>query len=807
MTWNIIAQLAISAVSAFVLWVLAPRPGVESARAASFDNFRFPRSKEGDGVPLLLGRRRLLSPNTIWAGGFRSISNRERQSRGWGPFETFYDATVSHSYVISIALALSLGPSVRLHRLWVDKHEVWAGFMQSGDEEDINAPYLFGGARKGGGIIGKMRFYAGDDNQLRDSRIAHFFPDTPAYNGTCYVVFDDLNIGTSPSLRPISFEASRYTNYLAIDNALVHIGDSLNPAEALYHILIVKWGGLNVDAVDIDIASFKEAAQTLSDEDNGVSLLVSRVRNGGEVVSEILRQIDGILYQDPVTALLTLRLIREETDTSGAPHLDETNILEIEEYARTSWSDTINQVRVSYPDQNRKYETSTAIAQDMANIASQNRVKTKTISFPYCVYASLASDLAARELSQLSVPLAKLSVKMNRKDARGMKPGDIVTFSWKKYGAYHVLLRIESVDLGSLTDGCVSLRCVQDRFAARTAVFAPPGASLAPVITSVATPPDKVRVIEAPYLLAAGSGLPNPGENRTYVFTHVHSQNDSEYGYNASFLQDGQSYSLPDVPFTGHGVLEEAIQETDGFDGTEISFKVSGVSEDRFLLSTATNEEKRSGKNLLLIGNEFLSFGSWSSNPDGSVQLQGVSRSLLDTSFESHAQGDSVWIVDAGRLLLDSLKGDEEIVASILTYTRSNILGSPVTASLTPDRRYERPLAPSFVEMNGHRVNAVSQATNTISWRIRSRTNDTIPFVDDPSMTPDPGVTYTLRVYAGTTLQTGLTQTGLTGSTASLTLPSGFPSGAGKIGITAVRAVGGSDLESRSSSVVYFTHQ
>lgn len=742
------------------------------------------------------------SPNTIWADGFASRQNLKVTSEGWGPFETFRRVPVSNRYMISIALALCLGPSTRLHRVYANKKEVWSGFMEGGDEVDINEPFLFGGPEEGGGFWGKMRFYAGDAAQTQDSRIAHFFPETPAYNGICYVVFDDVTFGTSAHLPALAFEASRYTDNLGMGDVVSRIGDDINPAEALYTILITKWGGLNVDALSIDIDSFKDAATVLKSENNGLSLLLTNVRSGRNVVEEILRQIDGLLYQNPSNMLLKLRLIRETLDIGGAPRFNETNVLSIEEYIRSSWSDTFNVSRVVYSNRHAKYESGVAIAQDMANIASQDRFKARKVSFPNCMEPSLANELAARELAQTSVPVVKLSLVVNRSVAHGLTPGDLVVFSWKKFGVDNLILRVERLDFGSLTEGQIKLSCVQDYFAVGTASFSPPAPSLAASFVSKATAPDATALIESPYYFVA----PITGENLSAPAVLARSLNDFELGYNARFEQSGLVRTLTNANFCLSGVLHDAIAETDGFDGTPISFVINDVSNQE-LYQSATKEENRKGANILLLGNEFMTFESWTDDAGGGKLLHNVRRALLDTTFEAHVAGAPVWLRVENSAVVASasgFSGNETVVAEISTFTRSNYLTPPEIATLTPDKRLDRPIAPALVTLNGKRTGATSAASSVVAWRPRAA--DRLSFQDDPSESVPTGVTYQVDVYAGTTHQTSMTLSGLTGTSTPLTFPAGFPAGPGRIEVTAERQLASSTISSRSKSIVYFTH-
>ena len=228
---------------------------------------------------------------------------------------------------------------------------------------------------------------------------------------------------------------------LGLTSLVNRVGDDLNPAEALYQVLISEWGGLDVDPSDIGTASFVSAASTLADEGNGISLLITKANSGKDIAEEILRQIDGILYQDPSTGTIELKLIRADYAVEDLDVFDESNIASLRDFTSNSWDDTINQFRVTYTNASNKYENGSAMVQDMANINSQQRLRSSNVSFPGCSTGDLAVALATRELAQYSVPLFKATLELKR-NAASLRPGDPFLMTWSEYN-----LRITSYNV------------------------------------------------------------------------------------------------------------------------------------------------------------------------------------------------------------------------------------------------------------------------------------------------------------------------------------------------------------------------
>ena len=114
--------LAIAAAAFVVAALFAPKPKIENARSASLDDFSFPRSDEGDPVPIVKGTTRMMSPNTIWIGAFRSQAITEKVKTG---LFSSKNQIVGYKYFIGLNLALALGPGIRLKRIWFGEKVVW----------------------------------------------------------------------------------------------------------------------------------------------------------------------------------------------------------------------------------------------------------------------------------------------------------------------------------------------------------------------------------------------------------------------------------------------------------------------------------------------------------------------------------------------------------------------------------------------------------------------------------------------------------------------------------------------------------
>ena len=70
-----------------------------------------------------------------------------------------------------------------------------------------------------------------------------------------------------------------------------------NPAEVLFELLTDELIGLNIPLSKIDFPSFIASGETLATEGNGFSLLVDRITPAIDIIKEVLRQTNSVLFE------------------------------------------------------------------------------------------------------------------------------------------------------------------------------------------------------------------------------------------------------------------------------------------------------------------------------------------------------------------------------------------------------------------------------------------------------------------------------------------------------------------------------
>lgn len=117
--------------------------------------------------------------------------------------------TVGYKYYLGMHMVLCHGPIDKVMGIYVDKRVAWRGSVQSG-RININAPDLFGGESREGGISGAVDVLDGNPSQgpnsYLQSRIGGLIP---SFRGVVSVVLRQVYLGVNPYLKLWSFRAKR----------------------------------------------------------------------------------------------------------------------------------------------------------------------------------------------------------------------------------------------------------------------------------------------------------------------------------------------------------------------------------------------------------------------------------------------------------------------------------------------------------------------------------------------------------------------------------------------------------------------
>lgn len=785
--------LALFVISFVVTALLTPKPEFENARADTLNPDNFPRATENAPIPLVLGKVLMKAPNTLWYGDLLTAPITKKVKTG---LFSSTRVTTGHQYFIGLNLGLALGPSVGLREVFIDDKSVWTGTTHPTIPTNIMITALdaFGGYENGGGWQSSGLFYPGSFNQTPNA----FMEDSvgignvPAYNGTAHIIFqafmsqDTIDsapglsglllailtnfsggsapiaskngayIGESASLRSMAFVLECYTNALGLPND-GKIGEDMNPAEAIYQIMTNDWRGMGVSPDEIDLVQLQTIGQTLFEEGNGCSILVTAESSGKTLIQEVLRQIDGVAYQDPASGKIRFILIRNDYDPLTLPVYDEDDVISVNTFSRSGWDEVVAQVKITFPQRDSD-SSAVAISQDIATVSMIGHLRSTTLSMPFVYDKVVANNIASRERSQLSVPLFRMTLEMNR-NAHSLRPGSVFKLNWPEYNFSNLVLRVQDFDLGSLLEGKIVINCLQDSFALGTTVFAPPADTTWTLPTIRPTSILVKEMIEMPKFFAQQLDIPIPdGEVGVIPFAGKPSTVSNTYDMLSGLTSYDMDNAEPElVPYTGFGYLSAQYPMTAGFANgydTVTGLTVAGAGNSIFTPNTLYEITQGLYGGLLYCGGEWMGFTAASDEGSGNWRLTNIYRGLLGTRPRTHEVNTRVWELNIRMLdqrLLEPLTEDGTLYYQLLDRA-GPILQDPlevVEASFLANKYIQnRPVRPAYITIGGARtgINITTKTNAVLAGRTRNRAAPFIRIETDLAETPDQAEYYDVDI-------------------------------------------------------------
>lgn len=804
----------------FLIWIAAtlisaylrPKPKVDSPQPSALGDIQAPTAEYGRVVPVFYGRVHAKGANCVWYGDLRTEAITETVDGGW--FSEDQTMTKGYRYYLGMQLVFCHGMSPRdlergsgLVELRFDGKRPTAttnptypqyfnGALLRGansggatytaeyfNENDyntryarvhVNEPNIFGGDDQGeGGFAGDVDFYFGQGGQLPNDYLAGVWGESevPAFRGYCYAVLRQCYLGNSRYIKNVSAIIQRYPWLFSAVQGYDIDGDA-NPIAIIADLLTNTSYGLGRPLAQLDLASFEYAAAQCNAERLGMSVIYDNKAEAQDLIYDVLRHVDGVLYRDPTSGQYKIKLARDDYDERDLLELNPDNIVELS-MTRSAWADTKNVVKIRYTDREQDYKTAVVEHKNQANIDIRGTKDEDTYDFLGISNAETANKVAARVLKSVSTPLARFSLKANR-EAFKLHPGAVFKLVWPALGISGMVCRITNIAYGQLTEPQIRIDAVEDIFGAvETQVHVPGGSSwVNPAHEQLQANPAE-QLVEAPFHLAGG-------ELRK-VMTMATRAGSLALGYSVRMSEGGQLVETQRVPaFTPSGVLTSAYaRTTDAIDTAGFTVQLGAGA--AAVLKSISESERLAGKNLLLVDGELMTWQTITANGDGTHTLGGVVRGVLDTVAEAHTQGARVWFISSGLGLVRqaALEADGRVEAKLLPYNQTDTLPAADAAVLAVDThsRAFKPYAPGRLRLNGQAwPTTLTGGSLTVAWEHRPKaallSMQRIIGQDDQGYGLESGTMYTVEVWADGTLvetATGLTANSYTYTPATMT--------------------------------------
>lgn len=653
--------------------------------------------------------------------------------------------TIGYKYYLGAHLILCHGPVDSVQKIIVGDREAWSGNVTSSSQITINAPELFGGEKKEGGIQGVVDIMMGEPTQLRNTYLQSILGTAiPAFRGVVSFVLRKVYI-CAMNAYPKAWAAkiknipgrSWYASTCEINN-------SANPIHCIYETITNTDWAIGLPTATIDDAAFRAAALTCYNEGLGISILLSGQTTMEQFIYEILKHVNGILYTRPDTGQFSIKLLRNDYDVGTIPSYNESNISQLEYFERPSYAEMVNEIVVSYRPQGAINDDSVTV-HDLASIQAQGGIVSQTLSYPGIDTASNAAKLAMRDLRQKSTPLARVKLYVMRK-GWNLTPGAVFKLSWAEHNLVDVVFRVLGINYGDLKDGTIAIDAVED-------IFALPSST---------------------YMGNQTSGWSDPIQPpANYTISRLE---ESLYFDLNNALPEADFAALTPTAAYLTGFAGETTQYANSVEmwtrlaSTSYVYAATGVPSPHGLLSADITETQTSFTLTNLTGaSSFVAAGEYAYIEDELVRIDTlntltgavtVGRGVFDTVPAKHVLGTRLLFAEYGKIRdrTEYAQGGTTY-GKVLMRTGMGLypVGSATEMSKTFTGRQGRPYAPGKLRINTSAYPASISTTSllALTWTHRDRTQQLVrPIIDTEagSIGPEVGVTYTIRFYDSTNI-------------------------------------------------------
>jgi hypothetical protein len=514
---------------------------------------------------------------------------------------------------------------------------------------------------------------------------------------------------------------------------------AMNPAHIVYECATNSVWGRGLPRAMIDDVAFRAAADTLYAENFGLCIRWNRDDNIDSFVQNVIDHIGGAVYVDRQTGLLKLTLIRNDYDADAlTAYTFDNGILDITEDQASSRDTLVNEIIVSFNDPVSDKIGSVRV-QNLASFQSIGSVVSQKIEYIGVATATAALRLAQRDLEMQSSQLRRLTLKMTRA-AYKISPGDVIKISVPERGIDSMLLRVGDIEEAALTGEGITVKAVQD-------VFGLPDSAIVDPQESFWVPPDRsARVItdreltEQTYFDLADNLPPSqladftPDEGWIKVYAAQPSGASVQY----------------DLQSKAGGETTYATRSTAGFDAVAYLVGDIGYYQTGLTFSSGSLLTDVTLGALVRIGDEYMRL-------DDIDRIAGtliVARGCADTIPQLHSHGAHIWFQTAFPTTDFRTYSTGEIIQTrLLTRTTSQTL-DPAFAyedSVTIASRQGRPYPPGNLRVNSDPVfqTHITAGDIALTWAHRDRIVQGNALLEHGagSTGPEPGTTYTVRVY------------------------------------------------------------
>lgn len=655
--------------------------------------------------------------------------------------------TVGYWYGLGLHLIICRAPVDVLLEIIGGDRSAWKGSVTASQRITIDAPNLWGGEEREGGIQGEVDVMMGEKTQGPNDYLAAHQPGVrqPGYRNKLGLVFRGGWLSAmNPYIKPWAIRVRRIKNGWFNDacwheaKAAIEIEAGrfgMNPAHMVYQVLTDPLDGMSYPAGLIG-QSFTEAADTLHAEKFGLCAAWNRSGSIEGFIQEICDHAGAMVYRDTRTGLWEMKLLRNDYDAATLPEITGDMVIERVSAARALLSETVNELTCVYRDGETGKEGSVTV-HHLANIQAQGAVVSQKMNYPMAATFELATRIVMRDLRVKAAELWRFKLRCNRK-AVVLRQGHVYRYSDPELGIVGMPVRVVRINLGSQRNTDIQIDLVEDVFGMpATTYVADQGSGWVPPPKD-ATPPAAFAAYEASYRDMVRDGIaPEAIAAMTPMSGYVAGVAARPTG---GYVRNWTLYTRSgSAPYTAKG--------NGDFAGTAV------LSAPVTIGGAAINIENVNGMEDLAPG-QALQIGGIER-----VRVVGIAGNVItiargceDTVPRAHPQGTRVWAVDEDAASDTTAWMASEVVAAkgVTNGTQGPLpLADAPGSAVTITGRAHLPYPPGKVRVAGVAAPETVSGSFTVTWAGRNRIVQADTLVDHEAgpLPPESTTRYALRVF------------------------------------------------------------
>lgn len=619
----------------------------------------------------------------------------------------------------------------------------------------INAPNLFGGDKKEGGIQGSLNLLFGQKTQTIPDRIKSLLGGlVPAFRGVFTVFYDGLICALNPYPKEWTFRVRRVLQ--GWDGAVWQPGlaviwlnknsiKSMNGAHIIYECITNRdWGrGLPREVIKED--AWLASAQTMFNEGLGLCAIWNRQDELSNFIQDCLDHMGGSLYPDPSTGLIVLDLMRGGYDPSTVPlYTYNTGLLSISDDETSTRDDLVNEIIVDWHDPIKNEDRQIRL-HNLASFQSLKALKSTTTPYKSFPVSELAARAGQRDLKINSTALKRFKLVFDRR-AWKIRPGSLFRISAPDKNIANLVLRAGKIRKGTLTSGRIEVEAVLDVFGLESSSYL---AEQEPVWT----PPDRTAVASVQRLVRESTYADLVTRLSQADLAYVDVTSGTVVTMAGKPSSGSQNYNIA----SRSGVEEFASRSSATFAQTAV------ISSALSRYSTTVNFNNPLDIALveigepIQIGNEICRLDSITINESGTGGSMTIGRGCTDTIPEPHSIGTIMYF-------FGSDLGSDEREYAMGEVVDVKLLTNTSTQQLLPDDapsdtvqikgRQGRPWSFGNFRINGAQFASTLGAEEDddieFTWEHRNRKliQDILVDYSSTGSIAEEGVSYTIRIYS-----------------------------------------------------------